>query len=148
MNNTFYTLVDFLVTQFKAHPLVHTVVFGTVDVRDIAKQNIFPLVHIRPTGIDLGQTIITSQFEIAVINQRNTPEELQTSKLYSDNLVDNLNETYAILNSTIGDISNDNNDLDIDIISENKALPIIWSEKNTLDGWYTTIDVTIPNDDC
>lgn len=148
MYREFYNLVEFLVQRFQEHPLTHTVVFGTIDVRDISKQNIFPLVHIRPTGIDVGNQIVTADFEIAVVSQRNTPDEKNTSKIDNDNLIDNLNETFAILNSIIFDIKGENNMDLINIESDNKANPIIWEEKNTLDGWYINISISIPTDNC
>jgi hypothetical protein len=144
----FYDLTNFIVKKFEEHPLIHTVVFGKINVRDIAKMNIFPLVHITPMNIIPGNQVTVANFEIAVVTNRNSVDQYNINKISNDNAIDNLNECFAILNTTIFDIKNNYNDNDIEITSDNQAEPVLFEEKNLLDGWVVEVTFEIPNNEC
>lgn len=144
----YYDLTKFVIDKFKEHQLTNTVVFGKIAVRDIAKMNIFPLVHITPKNIIPGNQVIIAEFEVAVVTSRNSVDTYNINKISDDNLIDNLNECFSILNSTIYQIKNSYNDNDIEITSDNQAEPIIFEDKNLLDGWFLDITFEIPNNEC
>lgn len=141
--NSYAITAKFLTELFEANPLVNTVIFGA-DM-DINKTNIFPLVHIFPGEMSMADNRLEMTFEIAVVNQRQTPNHSQMDKIFGNNLIDNLNLTSAILTQEITKIEMQYNDFDITIASATPAQPIIYADKNVLDGFECTLVLSIQN---
>lgn len=126
---------------------VNTVKQGEISELDIEKTNIFPLVNIAVTGggFTNGSTI-TFNIDLRCLTIRDINKEVVNDKFWkNDNEVDNLNETLAVLNRMWTTMYRDFDENNI-TASENPSLePIIYDEKNILDGWVLTFTIEVPN---
>lgn len=143
--NSYAITTQFLIDQFESNSLVNTIIFGAVDTTDLNKSNIFPLVHIWPSNWRLSGNRIEFTYDIAVVSARHIPKKTQTSKIFGDNLIDNLNQATAILSKELTSLELKRNEYDIILESSTDSKPIIFWEKNLLDGWESTIVLSIQN---
>jgi hypothetical protein len=131
----------------KDAPLLNTITQGT-DIIDNVKKNIFPLAHIniQSSTMQAGQVIFV--FEVAIVDIRNV-SKLQTVDKFlgNDNEIDNLNTTHGIMNYFITQIKMKRNDDDIEVEDVAQLDPILLDFTNMLDGWKTTITLSIPNNE-
>ena len=145
--NAFYLVVDFLRNRLESNPNNNTVVFGRTEDKDLYKKSIYPLTHINPVSAPMSSSQVSYfSFEIACLDQRDISKSIATDKFEgNDNLQDNLNITYTILNDLVNYIRLQNNNYSIEIESVSDASPIIFNDYNLLDGWFITITLKIPN---
>ena len=145
--NQFYLTVDLLRDRLEGNENVNTVVFGRTEDRDLYKKSIYPLVHINPTSAQMNSTQVSYfSFEIAALDQRDISKEPITDKFEgNDNLQDNLNITYTILNDLVTWLKLNNNSNYIELESVSDASPIVFKDYNLLDGWLITVTLKIPN---
>ena len=145
--NQFYLTVDLLRDRLEGNENVNTVVFGRTEDRDLYKKSIYPLVHINPTSAPMNSTQVSYfSFEIAALDQRDISKEPITDKFEgNDNLQDNLNITYTILNDLVTWLKLNNNSNYIELESVSDASPIVFKDHNLLDGWLITVTLKIPN---
>jgi hypothetical protein len=131
----------------KDAPLLNTITQGT-DIIDNVKKNIFPLAHIniQSSTMQAGQVIFV--FEVAIVDIRNV-SKLQTVDKFlgNDNEIDNLNTTHGIMNYFVTKIKMKRNDDDIEVEDVSQLDPILLDFTNMLDGWKTTITLSIPNNE-
>ena len=145
--NQFYLVVDLIRDRLQGNENVNTVVFGLSEDKDLYKKNIYPLVQINPTGAPLTSTQVSYfSFEIAILDQRDISKSPITDKFEgNDNLQDNLNITYTIMNDLVTWLKLNNNSSYIELESVTDASPIIYKDHNILDGWLFSITLKIPN---
>jgi hypothetical protein len=146
--NQFHACINELKTILEQNSDVNTIVFGINEDRDLYKKSIYPLVQINPVSApwDLGSNVSKFTFEIAALDQRNISKQAATDKFDgNDDMQDNLNVTYTILNDLITRLLRFNNESNIQIESLSEAQPILFKDFNLLDGWYVSITVQIPN---
>lgn len=144
--NQFYQAVDLLKSRLSGNPNVNTVLFGRTDDKDLYKKNIYPIAHIIPTSANVTTRTCTFSFEVAALDQRDISKEVVTNKFLSnDDLQDNLNVTYAILNDLVSWLTSQNNDYFIEMTDSTGFDPILFKDYNLLDGWVSTITLTMPN---
>lgn len=145
--NQYTELLFFIKSLGEADPFVNTITQGEIERIDLAKGNIFPLLHIIITGASFtnGQTVVFN-VELAALQQRDINNEESTDKFFQqDNEVDNLNEMLAVLNRIWTNMLREFADNNI-IASEDPTLEIVTQYKaNLLDGWILSFDVTVPN---
>lgn len=145
--NQFYLVVDLLRERLQNNPNVNTVVFSRTDEKDLYKKSIYPLVQINPISAPMNSSQVSYfSFEIAALDQRDISKSITTDKFEgNDNIQDNLNITYTILNDLVSwlRLQNNNNYIELDSVSD--ATPILFSDFNLLDGWFLTITLKIPN---
>jgi hypothetical protein len=131
----------------KDAPLLNTITQGT-DIIDNVKKNIFPLAHIniQSSTMQAGQVIFV--FEVAIVDIRNV-SKLQTVDKFlgNDYEIDNLNTTHGIMNYFVTKIKMKRNDDDIEVEEVAQLEPILLDFTNMLDGWKTTITLSIPNNE-
>lgn len=144
--NPYAITSKYLTNLFEQNKLVNTVIFGTADQTDLNKTNIFPLAHIMPGQVQLVENRFQFQFDIAVVNMRQIKKKPQTDKIFGDNLIDNLNESFAILAKELTTLDLQQNEFDILLESSTAAQPIIFADKNLLDGFEVTIVLSIQNE--
>ena len=95
----FYTAIDKLKAHFDADALVNSVSEGDIFQVDLAKQTIFPLVHIMVNSCTFEVNV--SRFNISLIAMDLvdiSKNENTNVYLGNDNTQDALNSTIAILN--------------------------------------------------
>lgn len=145
--NAFYLVVDFLRNRLEDNPNNNTVVFGRTEDKDLYKKSIYPLTHINPVSAPMSSSQVSYfSFEIACLDQRDISKSVATDKFEgNDNLQDNLNITYTILNDLVNYIRLQNNNYNIEIENVSDASPIIFNDYNLLDGWFISITLKIPN---
>lgn len=151
--NLFHLCVNEIKTILEANYDVNTVVFGLDEDRDLYKKSIYPLVQINPTAapwdtnsLENGVSVAKFTFEIAALDQRNISKGVASEKFDSnDDLQDNLNVTYTIINDLVTRLARGRLDSGMEIESISSALPILFKDHNLLDGWYVTMTVQVPN---
>lgn len=138
MANQLSVLLNFVVGVFDADPLVNTIAFTDVDVIDVEKENIYPLVTLKllpSPGPD--QNFRAYALSVEVLNQRDDTKTPTPSKLLTDtNYVDNVGICDSIANNFIMEILKTHNDFDINIIEDTITdfIPVKKGERNALDG--------------
>ena len=145
--NQFYQVVELMKNRLSENPDVNTVLFGRTEDKDLYKKNIYPIVHINPIDAQFTTSQVANfSFELAALDQRDISKELVVDKFLSnDDLQDNLNTTYAILNDLISWLKNTNNPYLIELESVQAAQPILFQDYNLLDGWVVTLSFKMPN---
>ena len=137
---------QYLINLFKSDELVNTILFGTVDGRELNKNDIYPLVHIMPSTVSLEGNRINIGYDLAVVNVRQVPNHFKTDKIFGDNLIDNLNEASQILIKALTKLELSHNPHTIDIESSSAAQPIVFADINLLDGFECSIVLSIQNE--
>ena len=148
--NAFLLITDFIRDCFRSNSYVKTILFARTEEKDLYKKNIYPLVHINPVSAPLNSSYTnTFTYEIGVFDQRDISDDQIIDKFEgNDNLQDNLNITYSILDSFIKKLRNENNTLNIELVSVSDASPLLYSDINLLDGWFITVTLSIPTNNC
>ncbi len=145
--NQFYLVVELLRQRLQANPNVNTVVLSKTDDKDLYKKSIYPLVQINPVSAPMSSSHVSYfTFEVAALDQRDISKSAIKDKFEgNDNLQDNLNITYTILNDLVNWLRLQNNTYGIELSSVTDATPILFSDFNILDGWYMSITLMVPN---
>jgi hypothetical protein len=145
--NEFYLAVDLIRERLQNNPLVHTTIFARTEEKDLYKKNIFPIAHINPTSSPFSNSQVTQfTFEIGVFEQRDiTNTNPETKFEGTDNVIDNLNTCYAILNDLITYLQTQNNDNNIQLVAISNIQPLLFKDFNILDGWAVTLTLQVPN---
>ena len=145
--NSFYIAVDFLKQRLSSNENVNTFIFGQLSSRDVFKKNIYPLVHIMPSSVDFSNSQISVfSFEVACLDQRDISKQVIKDKINSnDDIQDNLNITWSILNDLITWLQRQNNDDSIELVSVTQAQPIFLEDYNGLDGWALNLTIQLIN---
>lgn len=144
-NNPYYDCTKFLIDLFQKNPLVNTTIFATLDMRDMDKANIFPLVHIIPSDVEVVDNRIEVSYDVAVVSLRDIPNQFKTDKIFGDNLIDNLGQSVIILSKVITELELTNYSKDIFLESHTSLSPIIFEDKNLLDGYMCSLTLSIQN---
>ncbi len=144
--NQFYKVVDLIKTRLEENQNVHTVLFGRTEDKDLYKKNIYPIAHINPVESAIESKVSSFTFEIASLDQRDLSKQPITDKFEgNDDLQDNLNVTYAILNDLVTWLLRQNNEDLIELSSQSSLTPLLFKDHNLLDGWVVRITLIIPN---
>jgi len=144
----FYTAIDKLKAHFDADALVNSVSEGDIFQVDLAKQTIFPLVHIMVNSCTFEVNV--SRFNISLIAMDLvdiSKNENTNVYLGNDNTQDALNSTLAILNRAYDIMLHGSLAYDLFQIDGNpNCEPFTERFENLLSGWTMTFDVLVPND--
>jgi hypothetical protein len=149
--NQFHRATDLVKARLTENPYVKTVLFGVSQEKDLYKKSIYPIAHIVPVSAPMGTRRMRTNasnlfaFEVAVMDQRDVSKSISTDKFDgNDNLQDNLNICYAIINDLISYLSVVNNDQNIQLEEVNDLTPILFKDFNLLDGWVCRFVLTVP----
>jgi hypothetical protein len=144
----FYTAIDKLKAHFDADALVNSVSEGDIFQVDLAKQTIFPLVHIMVNSCTFEVNV--SRFNISLIAMDLvdiSKNENTNVYLGNDNTQDALNSTLAILNRAYDIMLHGSLAYDLFQIDGNPTCePFTERFENLLSGWTMTFDVLVPNE--
>jgi hypothetical protein len=144
----FYTAIDKLKTHFDNDALVNSVSEGDIFQVDLAKQTIFPLVHIMVNSCTFETNV--SRFNVSLIAMDLvdiSKHENTNVYLGNDNTQDALNSTLAILNRAYVIMLHGSLAYDLFQIDGNpNCEPFTERFENLLSGWTMTFDVLVPND--
>lgn len=144
--NEMSTLINFLIERFQLDSLVHTVTMQSKHEIDTQKENIYGLVNIDFKEAEPLPDVVVGYFDISIFQQRNTTTKPTDSKLQFDtNMIDNLNETFAIGNKFIQYFEHQNNEHNIEIVSKSRFRVVKNRPANDLDGYEFSIAFSAPN---
>lgn len=125
--------------------IVKTITHADIFERDINELNKYPLVNIIPIGFVMDENVTTFNIEVECLMQRDLRKDINRDEYkLNNNLVDNLNTTYAVLRRLFEFLKRD------EIISVEmlgSGTPIIYENKNTLDGWNFSFNIEYPETD-
>ena len=140
------TVSIFLVDKFKSQPLVNTISFEKTGEVDVNKNNIYPLVNIDIVDTDPIGDILTFNYVITILQQRDIDNELNNDKILNkDNMIDNLNECYAIATRCVNNIERTENDYDIEILRKSNITLLKDFNTQKLDGVRFNLSLSIQN---
>jgi hypothetical protein len=144
----FYTAIDKLKTHFDADALVNSVSEGDIFQVDLAKQTIFPLVHIIVNSCSFETNVLRFNISLIAMDLVDISKQENTSVyLGNDNTQDALNSTLAILNRAYDIMLHGTLAYDLFQIDGNpNCEPFTERFENLLSGWTMTFDVLVPND--
>ena len=146
--NGFYTAIDKLKAHFDADALVNSVSEGDIFQVDLAKQTIFPLVHIMVNSCSFETNVLRFNISLIAMDLVDISKTENTSVyLGNDNTQDALNSTLAILNRAYDIMLHGSLAYDLFQIDGNpNCEPFTERFENLLSGWTMTFDVLVPND--
>lgn len=144
--NEISKIYDYVINLFDANEMVNTIsIVPTIEI-DNNKENIYPLVNADLTNTTIDENIIVVDFEITIVQQRNTSNLKTDSKLLNDtNYIDNMNETHSIATRFINVIEDRDNTDNIELVSLTKLKPLKNWSRNNLDGFQFNVSLSIPN---
>lgn len=144
----FYYAVSTLRDYLKNGGFINTVTTGDIYEVDLAKQTIYPLVHIivnnaTPKENSLGFNISVLFMDIVDLSKQDNVNVFDNN----DNLLDVLNTQLAIASKMVtdlrrGDLYSDLVQIDGDPLCE----PFTDRFENKVAGWTVTFDLVVPND--
>lgn len=144
--NELYLVSNFVVERFQDNILVNTVAFEKTEDIDLNKANIYPLVNIDLTDSVNLDSLLQFNFNITILQQRDTEPELNNDKIFGSNLIDNLNKTHSIATRFINGIrATHDNDADIEVMLLSNLVMQKYTGTNLLDGVQFLLSLTIPN---
>jgi hypothetical protein len=146
--NGFYTAIDKLKTHLDADALVNSVSEGDIFQVDLAKQTIFPLVHIMVNSCTFEVNVLRFNISLIAMDLVDISKNENTNVyLGNDNTQDALNSTLAILNRAYDIMLHGSLAYDLFQIDGNpNCEPFTERFENLLSGWTMTFDVLVPNE--
>jgi hypothetical protein len=146
--NGFYTAIDKLKTHLDADALVNSVSEGDIFQVDLAKQTIFPLVHIMVNSCTFEVNVLRFNISLIAMDLVDISKNENTNVyLGNDNTQDALNSTLAILNRAYDVMLHGSLAYDLFQIDGNpNCEPFTERFENLLSGWTMTFDVLVPNE--
>jgi hypothetical protein len=146
--NGFYYVVNTLRNYLKANGLINTVTTGDIFEIDLAKQTLYPLVHIIvnnavPNENNISFNISVLFMDIVDISKTESVDNFEGN----DNLLDVLNTQLTIANRMIVDLKRGSlfSDL-VQINGDAICEPFTDRFENKVAGWTATFDLIVPNE--
>ena len=146
--NGYYYIINTLKDYIKLNGFTNTVTTGNIFDVDLAKQTIFPLVHIMVNSLSLNEN--TQNLNVSVLFMDIVDEsksEITDLWLGNDNEEDVLNTQLTLINRLISDLLR--GDLYSSLVQTTAPVncePFVDRFENKLAGWTATFDVIVPND--
>ena len=144
----YYNLLDKLKTHFDADAIVNTVTQGDIFDVDLAKQTIFPLLHIMVNNCTLDERTTTWNISLIAMDIVDISKNTSTNIfLGNDNEIDVLNTQHAVLNRAYELIKHGSLAYDLFMVEGTASLePFTERFENYMAGWTMTFDVVTPNE--
>jgi len=163
-NKTYNNVVNTLLRLGEYHEQIETVSVGDIYDLDLEKGTKFPLLHINPTSVTTGESQLTYNFQIFIMDMVSEKSDWQT-KQHADltKLVNTKNNEQEVFNQTL-QISTDfigmlrhskrqsmrgTNDIDVPIyFTEGEFTIEPFQERfdNLCCGWVFQVGVLVQND--
>jgi len=144
----YYNLLDKLRTHFDADAIVNTVTQGDIFKVDLAKQTIFPLLHIMVNNCTLSESTITWNVSLIAMDIVDIPKEITTDVFTgNDNEIDVLNTQHSVLNRAYEIMKHGTLSFDLFMVEGTATLePFTERFENYMAGWTMTLDIVTPNE--
>ncbi len=143
----YYNILNTLKGHFDNDPFINTVTEGDIFAVDLAKQTIFPLVHIIVNNATFEANVIRFNISLLAMDLVDISKTENTDTFIgNNNEQDVLNTTLAVLNRCYefmrrGDLYSDNYEVDGNASCE----PFSERFENNIGGWTMTFDLLVPN---
>lgn len=153
-NVTFYQLTQFLNTLANDHPNISTFTIGDIEEVDIAKQTIYPLLHMVPTNTVIASGMFTYNFDLVMMDRVTDITNLSSGSfntLIKDykgvtNVQDVWDSTLLTLNDIISYITRKPLAQNFVILDNTICTPFQDNFNNLLAGWTASMSIQTPND--
>ena len=158
-NKTYNNAIDTLKQLGEEHKQIHTITTGDIYDIDLAKNTLFPLFHINPVNVATGQSTLTYNFQLFVMELVSQKKDWTETNIQS---ADNLSNEQEVLSSclqicvdVIGMMRHSKwqaaGTVDIDdpvYFTEGEYTIEPFTERfdNLLTGWVFTIGIVVQND--
>ena len=143
--NELQLLNDFIIAEFDKNPIVNTITTLPSFEVDLNKETVFQLVNINLIDTNVDYNIVTANYEVIIVQQRNVAPKVTDSKLMNDsNLMDNINECHYTASKFINVLERTySKNIDLAELGTIKILKD-WS-RNNLDGVRFNMSLSTPN---
>ena len=143
----YYNLLDKLKTHFDSDAILNTITQGDIFKVDLAKQTIFPLIHIMVNSCTIDEQTTTWNVSLIAMDVVDLSKTLTTDVfLGNDNEIDVLNTQHAVLNRVYDIMKRGSLMYDLFQVEGTATLePFTERFENYLAGWTMTIDIVTPN---
>ena len=153
-NVTFYQLTQFFNSLALNHPNITTFTIGDLASVDLAKETLYPLLHMVPNNVIMASGIFTYNFDLIMMDRVTDITNLSTGnfntliKNYKDitNVQDVWDSTLLTLNDIISYVTRQPLAANFIIVDNTIATPFQDNFNNLLAGWTATLNVQTPND--
>jgi hypothetical protein len=144
----YYNLLDKLKTHFDSDAIVNTITQGDIFKVDLAKQTIFPLIHIMVNSCTIDEQTTTWNVSLIAMDIVDLSKSLTTDVfLGNDNEIDVLNTQHAVLNRVYDIMKRGSLMYDLFQVEGTATLePFTERFENYLAGWTMTLDIVTPNE--
>ena len=144
----YYNLLDKLKTHFDSDAIVNTITQGDIFKVDLAKQTIFPLIHIMVNSCTIDEQTTTWNVSLIAMDVVDISKTLTTDVfLGNDNEIDVLNTQHAVLNRVYDIMKRGSLMYDLFQVEGTATLePFTERFENYLAGWTMTLDIVTPNE--
>ena len=144
--NSVAIIHKFLIDYFSTDDLVNTVTLRKTSEIDENLNNIYQLVNLDMISSNVDEQVITFDFTITALQQRDTIPKVTDNKLLTDtNYLSNMGETHFVLSRFLNYLNKNDNDYLIDSIQINSMRPLSGYNRQNLDGWQVTVQFELPN---
>lgn len=136
-------LTQYLIEELEQNQLINTLTFEKTSEIDYNRSNIYPLVNLDPLNIEIENGGLRVNFNVTILMQRNENNHANKSKLFKDNLIDNISEATVIANLIIQrvNMSSDMTLYNIPLINIIRN-----SRGNLLDGVEFQLNIIVGNE--
>jgi hypothetical protein len=146
--NGYYYIINTLRNHIKNNGFTNTVTTGNIFDVDLAKQTIFPLVHIMVNNAVINENTMSLNVSVLFMDiVDESKSEITDLWLGNDNEEDILNTQLAVANRLVSDMLR--GDLYSSLVQTTAPVncePFVDRFENKLAGWTLTFDVIVPND--
>ena len=158
-NKTYNNAIDTLKQLGAEHEQIATTTTGDIWKIDLAKNTLFPLFHINPVNVTTGQSSLTYNFQLFIMDSVTEKENWTEANIQSANYLSNEQEVMSsclqICTDIIGMMRHSKwqgaDELDIDdpvYFTEGEYTLEPFQERfdNLLTGWVFSIGIEVQND--
>ena len=152
-NVTFYQFTQFFNTIALAHPNIETFTIGDIGEVDLAKQSIFPLLHLVPNTVTISPQVFNYDIDLVYLDRTMEIIPLsdgsfnQITKNYKTvtNTHDVWNTGLLAINDIIAYVTRNAQANNFIITTDAIATPFQQAYENILAGWSVNMQVQVPN---
>lgn len=153
-NVTFYQFTQFFNNIALNHPSIETFTIGDIHEVDLAKQSIFPLLHLVPNNVTISRQMFNYDIDLVYMDRTmeviplSTGPYNQITKNYKTvtNLHDVWNTGLLAINDIVAYCMRNAQAQNFLITTDAIATPFQQSYDNVLAGWSVNMTVQVPND--
>ena len=153
-NVTFYQFTQFLNNIALNHPNVETFTVGDIQSVDLAKQSIFPILHMTPNNVTISPQMFNYDIDLVFLDRVMEVIPLSTGKFNElvenyktlTNLHDTWNTGLLALNDIYAYIARNAQAANFMISTDAICTPFEGMYDNLLAGWVMNINIQVPND--